>query len=836
MKQFTLSLISLSSLTLVFNIGCIEGGESGGSPNSEGQESEDMGEVDQPSLVDMESDEVNDLCVGDETCDLGQPLECDISSDQVDCDDPLCSEDPRCLINPACQDDQVIDLELAETYTGAVNPTNDRERGSCGGEGPEAIFRFSPPEDGSYCITTVGSEGDTVLYLRRECDDAESEVSCNDDQEGMQAALTIGLEASDRYFLVVDHFRREGVGEISVVVKRGSCEEESPARPQEDCASEGDENENGLSECDDRACLNEPQCAQPIAPVTCEEEALLELNEWGSVTGNTEGATDEIHGSCGGQASGEQIYRFTPPVDGPFCVSTQGSLFDTLLHVRKTCADPQSEMACNDDYVHTRAALTVEGRAINSYYVIVDGYRHEGEYTLMISEGECPPAPEEICDQEGDEDFDGREGCEDFDCRFAESCLTDIPSACELDMMRDLSLGEVVSGSSMGAPMDLRGRCAGNGPEVVYRFIAPDDGDYCVTSAGSEYDTVLYVRSQCFQPDSELGCNDDFNNIAATLSLRGEMGIEYFIILDSFRDEGGDYTLTINEGPCIADNERCSLPGDEDGNGLEDCDDPACVDLPECAPPAACFDNELIPLSRLGEVSGQLPNRPSEVRGSCGGGGAEEVYTFSIAGDSPICLSAQGVGVDPVLYVRTDCEEPESEVACNDDYIGLDAALSLNAEADVTYYLYVDSYNGSGEYTLDMSVGECPLPTYPERCDREGDEDGNGLADCDDPACSEELSCLTPIGALACDESALIVLEESPYLGDTLGLLVAKRGVVVAHLPKSLTPSLRTAVALSARGLSSLILMPASMLGRHVPSLRVSWGAWRTKRAVTLSL
>ena len=91
-----------------------------------------------------------------------------------------------------------------------------------------------------------------------------------------------------------------------------------------------------------------------------------------------------------------------------------------------------------------------------------------------------------------------------------------------------------------------------------------------------------------------------------------------------------------------------------------------------CQRPQACEPEELTPVNTLGAYQGSTRGRTSEERGSCGGGGAEAVYTFSIAGDSPLCLSAEGSGdesvsIDPVLYVRTDCGDASSEVACNDD-------------------------------------------------------------------------------------------------------------------------------------------------------------------------
>ena len=173
-------------------------------------------------------------------------------------------------------------------------------------------------------------------------------------------------------------------------------------------------------------------------------------------------------------------------------------------------------------------------------------------------------------------------------------------------------------------------------------------------------------------------------------------------------------------------------------------------------------------METLGTYQGTTQERTSEEGGSCGGTGAEAVYTLSIAGDSPLCLSTEGSNIDTVLYVRTDCGDSSSEVGCNDDYVGLDSSLTLDALGNVTYYVFVDSYGQSGEYTLDLSVGDCAPRNIPERCDLSGDEDQNGLADCDDPVCADSIECIGPISALACDSSVLIPIDAwGTYVGDS---------------------------------------------------------------------
>lgn len=734
---------------------------------------QDQGPEDVNDLEIDDSDGCDSDNPNDESCLLDQAVDlCSADDELLDCDHPDCLEDPRCNIESLCASELVITIELDEFVSDQHEGTLSNFEGSCAGGGRESIYHFTATQRGPVCISTFGAETDTVLYVRSSCHDPDTEIACNDDFYGFNAAITLEAEEDEDYTIFVDQFALDQPVDYQLKITLGECtpEEEEPEEeePEEDCAIPGDENDNGLSDCDDRACLSRPECAQPSDPLACEEGTVITLTDWGTYTGNTEGATDEVHGSCGGQSAGEVIYRFTPSIDGPFCVSTQGSEYDTLLHIRKTCNDPDSELACNDDYIRTQAAVSVEGRAFTTYFMIIDGYRREGAFELTLSEGSCTPPPREDCNEPGDEDNNGDADCDDRACANTEVCATNPPSACDELNIDEISLNRIYEANNEEAPREARGSCAGRGGERVYRFMPTESGTYCATTSGSEYDTVLYIRSECTMPDTELVCNDDFDGNRAAVTFEAEALTPYFVFVDSFRTQAGDYDLQVLEGPCTLDYEVCTRSGDDDLNGLADCEDPACATHPVCLPPQVCESTALLPMNTLGTYQGSTIDQESTDQGSCGGRGAEDVYTFSIAGDSPLCLSTEGSRLDTVLYVRSDCGDPESEIACNDDYFGLASALTINAEANLTYYVFVDSYSRNNDYTIHLNVGECPERSTPERCDQVGDEDQNGLSDCDDPACADLLSCLTPIGALACNPNVMIPIDNwGDYEGET---------------------------------------------------------------------
>lgn len=90
--------------------------------------------------------------------------------------------------------------------------TSSAYQGSCGGNGLEVALGFEVTEASLVTITARGIQGDTLLYLRRDCEDDASELLCNDDTAGRDAQLRGTLEPGS-YTVFVDHFadRSQGV-------------------------------------------------------------------------------------------------------------------------------------------------------------------------------------------------------------------------------------------------------------------------------------------------------------------------------------------------------------------------------------------------------------------------------------------------------------------------------------------------------------------------------------------------------------------------------------------------------------------------------------------------
>ena len=133
--------------------------------------------------------------------------------------------------------------------------------------------------------------------------------------------------------------------------------------------------------------------APPPGDGSCDPDAIRAVPRFGEYRGTTEGAPADQGASCGGGAgSSEVVYAFRLAAAGTVCLSTEGSRFDTVLHVRTTCADADSEAACNDDGgPGTTSQMDFDAAAQTTYFVFVDGFGggSSGDYVFSITLGAC---------------------------------------------------------------------------------------------------------------------------------------------------------------------------------------------------------------------------------------------------------------------------------------------------------------------------------------------------------------------------------------------------------------------------------------------------------------
>jgi len=105
---------------------------------------------------------------------------------------------------PTCTPD--FEAEGDGPIASGVTSGTSRQGGSCGGDSaPEAIVTWTASFAGTYGINTVGSDYDTVLYVRRgTCDGLEAE--CDDDGRSPQSEVFIDAAAGESFYIFVDGY------------------------------------------------------------------------------------------------------------------------------------------------------------------------------------------------------------------------------------------------------------------------------------------------------------------------------------------------------------------------------------------------------------------------------------------------------------------------------------------------------------------------------------------------------------------------------------------------------------------------------------------------------
>ena len=252
-------------------------------------------------------------------------------------------------------------------------------------------------------------------------------------------------------------------------------------------------------------------------------------------------------------------------------------------------------------------------------------------------------------------------------------------------------------------------------------------------------------------------------------------------LCDNGVDDDGDGLTDCDDPDCAAEPgclvEDCDNGADDDGDGLTDCADPDCAQSPPCLPPEDCdngvdddgdgradcadedcagiagcvgsdcvVNNELGHLGRGAIVAASFDTglATHDNRASCGGDGPEVMMAFTLDATATVRVRLQQSG-DHVLAAGGEagpgswCDE--AEYRCVDPGgNGHPGELTLQGIPPARYFLWVDAV--SAQSTGDGSVVVEVHPPYIELCDNGDDDDGDGLADCDDPDCAASGGCL----------------------------------------------------------------------------------------------
>ena len=237
-----------------------------------------------------------------------------------------------------------------------------------------------------------------------------------------------------------------------------------------------------------------------------------------------------------------------------------------------------------------------------------------------------------------------------------------------------LEIGEPTHGDSRQGAANLNGSCvSGGAPEHVYRFEVRDRSQFQAVLQ-STYDGALYLQSSCGQQYSEIACNDDDpdtsrSQVDATL----EPGT-YFLIVDGYSTEGGDYEIVATTQP------------------LQPVED-ICRNAPVLA---------------VGQpVTGSTQGQANQFTATCAGGArsGDRVYRLDLGSRSRVRIRQQS-DHDGVVYLRRSCTDATTEVACNDDFLDQRHSLVATLLDQGQYYVFTDGFStgNAGVFTLNVEL------------------------------------------------------------------------------------------------------------------------------------
>ena len=373
----------------------------------------------------------------------------------------------------------------------------------------------------------------------------------------------------------------------------------------------------------------------PAGAGTCESPIQLTA---GNYNGSTAHGESENEGSCANSTAREIVYKLELAARQRVSIEVDPH-FDSVLYVRKDdCTAAEAEIACNDDAPNARKSKIDAVLEPATYFVFVDGYSNEGgTYGLKVAVSDVPS--------------------------IAEVCRQATP----------LVSGTPVSGSTTGTFDRFNASCGdgAKGPDSTYKLDLDRRSRVRVVNASTDYTPLVYLRKQCADESSEVGCADSggADHEAAFVGVLDPGS--YAVFADaSEHDADGSFSLTAEVAP-------------EQGTGTQgdSCGD--AIPLPHTDP----------------QVQGDTFLAKDDYTGRCSGSGAGDVmYRVEVPRRSRVVGRFTAEEGEHVFSLTRACADKATELACERT---IDQVLTPG-----TYFLTVDgaSPGAAGKYSFDWNV------------------------------------------------------------------------------------------------------------------------------------
>ncbi|MGC4119478.1 MAG: clostripain-related cysteine peptidase [Myxococcales bacterium] len=299
---------------------------------------------------------------------------------------------------------------VSGTVTGSTTGAGDEHNPSCltstTNDSADLVYVLTPAANVHVTLETSASF-DTVLSLATSC--SAPELICNDDIVNMvdtNSRIEYDLVAGTTYYVFVDGYKATGSFTLTITVpvtcpagqipnSQGICVDD-PCNPDPCLAAA---HTKCVAQLPTYVCqclpgyITNPSgtgCIVDTNPVGegCADAIALpgQGTATGTVSGTLVGAANDANSSCGGSGGKDRVYTFTVQSRAHYELTLEG--FDSVLHLRSSCAVASSELACNDDYLQMGGPSQLAGVVQpGTYYVFADGYDSTvtGPYTLSYT-------------------------------------------------------------------------------------------------------------------------------------------------------------------------------------------------------------------------------------------------------------------------------------------------------------------------------------------------------------------------------------------------------------------------------------------------------------------
>ena len=268
------------------------------------------------------------------------------------------------------------------------------------------------------------------------------------------------------------------------------------------------------------------------------------------------------------------------------------------------------------------------------------------------------------------------------------------------------------TGSNAGASKepgepDHAGRSGG--ASLWWRWTAPASGAVAIDTAGSDFDTLLAVYTGgAVDALTEVASNDDAVGLQSEVRFTAQQGVVYHVAVDGYDGATGSIVLNWRQAgdagmacdPSLACGAAITCV---DGLLYPTTCGPRNCDLPigPCAGVGAGSDSFSL-ASSISSASGQATGsnagaskEPGEPDHAGRSGGASLWWRWTAPASGAVAIDTAGSDFDTLLAVYTGgAVDALTEVASNDDAVGLQSEVRFTAQQGVVYHVAVDGYGG----------------------------------------------------------------------------------------------------------------------------------------------